>query len=290
MVSFDWYQATIPEPVNDVLEALLERLAPKLSLSHGRGMHGYATRTVVGNEDEGSVAQVLHGGSHEYPHVICSSDWAQPGAELIRVRFPVHSVTRLDVREDFSDEGAFDSIQSQLLLTAAQHRLKVGTAGDHLLTKLGRTTYLGAPSSAVKLRLYDKRAEMLAKYATDGDRYIACKSLQIPDHLARLEAQIRPAKKEQKAAFATIEPVEALGCARWMREVWKAVAGLELTPVQVGRGYRQADDERAYRYLLAQYGGLLRRRQADLGSWACVGLQLGDDLAQAPSQSASSVS
>ena len=43
--------------------------------------------------------------------------------------------------------------------------------------------------------------------------------------------------------------------------VWKAVAGLDLEPVHVGKPWRQTDDERAYAYLLAQYGGLLRRVQ-----------------------------
>jgi hypothetical protein len=48
--------------------------------------------------------------------------------------------------------------------------------------------------------------------------------------------------------------------------------------VQVGRGYRVSDDERAYRYMLAQYGGVLGRLCRELGSWDCVGLQLGEDL------------
>jgi hypothetical protein len=286
MAAFDWYQATIPAPVNDVLAALSD-LAPGLVLSHRKGMHGYGQTTILGNEQDGTVASVWHGGSHEYPHAVLTSDWAQQGAECIRAAFPKHSVTRLDVREDFEDEGAFDRIQPHLLATAAAHRVKVGTAGDHLLTMKGRTTYLGSTSSAVRMRLYDKREEVLSKLPPCGDeRTRGFQALKerlgldaMPDHWTRLEAQVRPATREGRAHFASIEPVDALGSSTWMREVWKAVAGLELRPVQVGRGYRQQDDERAYRYLLAQYGGLLRRIQADLGSWECVGLQIGDDLA-----------
>jgi len=63
-----------------------------------------------------------------------------------------------------------------------------------------------------------------------------------------------------------------------MREVWKQVAGLDLRPVKVGKGWRQSDDERAYRYLLASYGGVLRRMKETHGSWECVGLQIGEDL------------
>lgn len=287
MAAFDWYQATVPQPVDDVLEALSD-LGNGLKVAHGRGHHGYATTTTLGNERDGVVAKVWHGGSHAYPHAVVSGDLAQAGAELIRAAFPEHFVSRYDVREDYAEEGAFDAIQEHLLTTAKAHRVKVGTAGDHLLTREGRSTYLGAPSSAVRMRLYDKRAEVLAKWAflsvgqverllrrgPDG-------GWELPEHWARLEAQIRPQTKQAKAEAARLDPVDALGSAAWMREVWRAVAGLDLQPVQVGRGYRAQDDERAYRYMLSQYGGMLRRLQADLGDWACVGLQLGADLAEA---------
>jgi hypothetical protein len=211
---------------------------------------------------------------------VLSGEWAQPGAEIIRAAFPVHSVSRMDVREDFTDEGAYDAIQPQLLSAAKAHRVQVGTAGDHLLRMKGRTCYLGAASSNVRMRLYDKREEVLSKLPPYGDlRTKAFARLApLPDHWARLEAQIRPKTKPAKQQFATIEPVDALGCTEWMREIWKGVAGLDLKPVQVGRQWRQSDDERAYRYLLAQYGGVLRRMHADQGSWECVGRQLGDDL------------
>ena len=42
--------------------------------------------------------------------------------------------------------------------------------------------------------------------------------------------------------------------------------------------WRQSDDDRAYSYMLAQYGGMLRRRFEDIGSWDLVGRQIGDDL------------
>jgi hypothetical protein len=283
MAAFDWYQATIRSSVDDVLESLVA-LAPGLKLSHERGMHGYAMKAVLGNDDEGKVANVMYGGTHEYPHATVSSDWAQPGAQLIRASFPgQHSVTRVDVREDFIDEGAFDAIQSELVEVAKAHRVQVGTAGDHLLTKEGRTVYLGSTKSAVRLRLYDKRAEVLAKlpaFGAERARAWAAMGAVVPDHWARLEAQIRPQTREAKAEFATIEPEQALGCSAWMREVWRAVCGLQLSPVQVARGYRVSDDQRSLAFMLRQYGPTLRRLREELGSWSCVGLQLGHELDQ----------
>lgn len=273
MAAFDWYQATVRVPVDDLLEALGSP-CERFSLSHGRGHHGYAHSTVLEASD-GFKATVWHGGSHEYPHAVLTSDSAQPGAESIRAAFPEHFVTRADVREDFADEGAFDRILPHLVDVAKSHRVKVDTRGDHLLTMEGRTVYLGSSASACRQRLYDKRAELAAKFASDP-----VKLAQLPPHLTRLEAQVRPQTQESRLAFASIEPLAVMGSSAWLREVWKRVAGLDLEPVQVGKPWRQSDDDRAYAGFLAQYGGLLQRMQVDLGSWECLGLQIGHDLAE----------
>ena len=273
MAAFDWYQATVRAPVDDLLEAL-GSASERFGLTHGRGHHGYAHSTVLDAAD-GFRAQVWHGGSHVYPHAVLTGEAAQPGAELIRAVFPEHFVTRADAREDFGDLGAFDRILPELLQVAKAHRVKVDTRGDHLLTMQGRTVYLGAPSSACRQRLYDKAAELRARFAADP-----VKLAQVPENLARLEAQVRPQTLEARRMFASIEPLEVMGSSAWLREVWLRVAGLQLEPVQVGKPWRQASDDRAYAYMLAQYGGLMERLVADLGSWECFGLQLGHDLAE----------
>lgn len=272
MASFDWYQATVRAPVDDVIGSLLEG-RHAAALSHGKGQHGYGHATVLDDPEDGFRATVWHGGSHAYPHVILTGESAQPGVEVIRSAFPEHYVTRADAREDFGEPGAFDVIAAHLLDVAAAHRLKVDTRGDHLLTKQGRTVYLGAPTSACRQRLYDKAAELRAKFAADP-----LKLSELPQHLTRLEAQVRPQTAAARLQFATIEPLAVMGSSAWLREVWRRVAGEALEPVQVGKPWRQADDERAYAYLLAQYGGLLKRMAADHGSWDMVGRQIGADL------------
>lgn len=272
MAGFDWYQATIPAPLNDVLEALMDG-TEGATLRHERGHHGYAHGTVISGPG-GDVAKVWHGGSHQHPHAVCTGEAAQAGAEVIRVAFPEHYVTRADAREDFGGEGTFDRILPSLLTVAQAHRVKVDTRGDHLLTRQGRTVYLGAASSSCRLRLYDKAAELRAKFAADPIRLA-----EVPDHLARLEAQVRPQTREAKAEFARIEPLAVMGSSRWLRDVWRDVAGMELEPVQVGKPWRQSDDDRAYSFLLAQYGGLILRRIEEQGA-ACFGLQLQHDLAE----------
>jgi hypothetical protein len=283
MPAFDWYQATVPRPLEDVLEAL-DGMAPGLKLSHGRGVHSYLHSVTLGNSDYGEVARVWHGGVNPHPHAVVSGQWAESGAKIIRGAFPQHSVSRLDVREDYIEPGAFDQIQPHLLDAATRFHVEVGTAGDHLLRMRARTTYVGSSSSPVRVRLYDKRAEVMDKLPPGTiPRAIAFQRAgyqqeTFPDHWTRLEAQIKPKGKQAKALFATIEPVEAFGASPWLRHVWKAVEGTELEPVQCGSVWRPSDDERALRYMLKQYGPLLLGMKADLGSWACVGEQLGHEL------------
>lgn len=271
MAGFDWYQATIPAPTDDVIEACI-LVAENTQLQHSKGLHGYGTRTVL-MSDGVVLGHVMHGGTHAYPHAQFTGEAAQAGAELIRAAFPEHYVSRLDAREDFADADAFDKMLPVLLGAAQRHRVKVDTRGDHLLRREARTVYLGAPSSAVRLRQYDKAAELRSKFASDPKRLA-----EVPEHLTRLEAQVRPQTAAAKLQFASIEPLSVMGSSAWLREVWQQVAGLQVQPVQVGKGWRQSDDDRAYSYLLAQYGGLLERIKNDLGSWACVGQQIGSDL------------
>jgi hypothetical protein len=269
---FDWYQATIPAGVNDVLE-VLGSMEDGFTLSQSKGHHGYAHETRV-EGPQGTIGRVWHGGCHELPHAVLSGEMAQPGAELIRVHWPDHKVSRLDACEDFADP-VFDQIQGAMLEVAERRKIKVDTRGDHLLTKVGRTVMLGAASSHTRVRLYDKAAELRAKFAADPVRLAT-----VPQHLVRFEAQVRPQTNSAKQAFASIEPMDVMGSAQWLREVWAKVAGIEVTPVQVGKSWRQADDDRAYAYLLSQYGALLQRMHGTHGDWACVGLQIGHDLAE----------
>lgn len=273
MAEFDWYQCTVPAGVDDVMAACLE-LGQGTQLRHTKGRQGYGTTTRL-EDAEGLVAQVLHGGSHPHPHVIFTGGSAMSGSQAIRAAFPEHLVSRCDSRVDFGEPDAFDRMLPALLSSADRHRVKVDTRGDHLLRKVGRSVYLGAASSAVQMRQYDKAAELRSKFAADP-----VKLATVPDHLTRVELQVRPQTHDMRRQFASIDPLSVLGSSAWSREVWAAIAGMELQPLNVGKVWRQADDERSYACMMFQYGPLLRRKQIELGSWDCVGLQLGHDLAE----------
>ena len=275
MARFDWYQATVSAEVPELFAALpvLADGAPEWSdMKRAPQGYGFGRRLM---DTEGQVAQIWWGGSHELPHVVFTGETAQAGAELLRSDFKSHRVSRVDVCTDYAEPGAYDRLQALALDVARERRIKVGTAGDHLVTMEGRTLYLGSTASHTRLRLYDKAAELRVKFDKDLHRL-----LTVPPELARLECQVRPQTPEAKAAAAVADPVALMGSAAWMRDLVQRVDGLSLAPFQAGRAWRQSDDDRAYVAFLAQYGGVLGRLCESLGSWDCVGLQIGHDLAE----------
>lgn len=273
---FDWYQGTARVPV-EVLKGCISDAHPTGEWTDlPRAPQGYAFGWRL-DDGLGRVADVWAGGTHAHPHFVASGPSAHIVAECLRADLADdHTVSRVDPCIDYQGAGAYDLLQLACLEVAKDRSITVGTAGDHLLTLEGRTVYLGSKSSPVRLRVYDKAAELRQKFANDLHTL-----LTIPDHLTRLEGQIRPKTPEAKAAAAKASPVELFGSAEWMRLLMGKVAGLDLEPLQVGTVWRKSDDDRAYAAMLAQYGNLLQRRAADHGSFELLGRQIGDDLAEA---------
>lgn len=276
MARFDWYEATVKAEPGELLDALLADFPEELRHEPlQRAPHGYGGgwRLLADGELAG---QIWAGGQQAHPHVVFSGQDAHAGSEFLRTHFAdSHFPSRIDPCEDFGEPEAYDQLQAIALQVAIDRKLKVDTRGDHLVTKQGRTLYLGSPKSFCRLRLYDKAAEMRARLARDP-----VKLLEVPEQLARLELQIRPDGFEARQIAARVDPISAFGCAQWTRELMRRVSGLDLEPVNLRKAWRQSDDDRAYAAMLAQYGGLLRRIVGDLGSWDCLGLQIGSDLAE----------
>lgn len=275
MARFDWYQATVQRDLADVRDVLATLGdAPVQFEPLQRAPHGYAGgfRVLV---DGATAGQIWAGGTHAHPHVVFSGEDAHTGAQLLREHFPgEHFPSRLDACEDYPEPGAYDVLQAQCLGVAKDRRIKIDTRGDHLVSMQGRTLYLGSTKSVTRVRLYDKAAELRAKLQRDPVRL-----LQVPEHLARLEVQVRPQTHQARAIAATADPVQMFGSAAWTLELMRQVAGLALEPCNMGKAWRASDDDRAYAAMLAQYGGLLGRLGAMQG-WDCLGLQIRDDLAE----------
>ncbi len=271
---FDAYSASIPCEVRDLLDAF-DAFVPGARIEPvDRAPQGYAFGARV-IDDDGQIGQIWWGGTHPHPHASFQGHGSHDAALLLRECFPQHSVSRADpVLIDSMTPGAYDVLQSHCIELAAERRIKVGTAGDHLVTLQGRTLYLGSTSAVVMARLYDKAAERRAKLRNPA------KLAALPEHWARLEFQVRPQGAEGKRAAALASPAELIGAARWARRLALEVAGLDVDPFDASPAWRESDHDRAYHSMLRQYGRTLRRVLVETGSPECLGLQLAHDMAQ----------
>lgn len=265
---FDWYQATIPENPIVLVESLKAALAPEGEITEGRGKHNYHQSFTVKNGRGDRVALVLAGGPNGHPNATASGVATDGFVQVVREAWPDHRVTRFDAAEDLCQEGAWEAAESICRGVAKE----LGVKGRAIVPddpSEGRTYYMGAPTSDVRVRLYDKTAE--SRRNLPPERYS-----EIPDHWVRLEAQVRP-RKEWKAFAAKISPEVVWGFAGWTAELAKRALELEVKRITMQAG-RESDSERSYRFMIKQYAKVLSQMKRDLGSWECVGLTIGDDI------------
>lgn len=281
---FDWYAATVRVDASELESAL--SIALQADPRPARGLHGYPNGTDF-LLDGNVVAKMIWGGSQS-PHVWASGTDARELARILRELCPdSHYVTRVDVAYDFVEGEPWRFLYDCALWTAdtlesgelRKRPLRLATLGDWVREDEGfpggRTLYVGSQHSPVFARLYEKGKQMRALFPDQLDKY--------PEGWVRLELQVRP-EGDARWEVAKLEPAAIWGTARWARQLHAQVFGGELSAVLMA-AHRPADDERAWKFLLRQYGPLLRRRAAPSGTpaeraraWVELGLELGRAL------------
>ena len=260
---FDWYQASVPAvPEGLIIE--MSRIMPQgVTRQAGKGMNSFKHRSDFMDEGGELYATVMHGGVNPHPNVKATGDHAPDLAQFLRHGHPEHRVSRVDVALDYMGESSFDDTVRIMSTVGKQCRIK----GEKILPDDlddGSTYYLGAPSSAVRIRCYEKGKQL---FKQTGDPVWK----QFFDW-TRLELQVRPEKKF-KAEAAFLAPADFWGCSYWTREIVAGVLGMETKPIQM-KPTRIADHERAMRALVAQYGPTILRQAEKLGSWEAFSVDL----------------
>lgn len=266
---FDWYQATVPAHPVEMAEQLRADLCPTGSIESGRGRHNYHQSFTLRAASGDRLACILAGGPNGDPNVTASGEVTPEFVSWIRERYPRHRVTRFDAAEDFKGDGSWSSLEQVCREVAAEHQVK-GRAIVPDDVAEGRTYYLGAPSSDVRFRLYEKTAEL--RRSLPPNRWS-----EVPDDWTRAEVQVRPKHPEVRLFAAHMTPEQIWGFSGWTADLASRAMALDVERIKT-RVARQTDDERAYRFMLKQYGKLLRRMRDDLGGWECVGMTIGYDI------------
>lgn len=261
---FDWMAATIEDYPGVIVDALMV-LPGAHDLKRGRGMNNYRERATVLTDDGEVLATVLHGGLNGAPHAYASGDAAGPFTEVLRHTWADrHRVTRLDTAQDVSAD--FPTVYASLQSFARQKGLKgESRIPDDPID--GATYYVGAVSSPIRFRCYEK-GKQLAKLAGTVDGFDL--------DAVRFELQVRPVR-EGKLTATQLTADQVWGVTPWARQI--AQQHLAANPDRVVMQRRLPTNyERTHRAMLDQYGPHLREMLARHATWCGVGEQLGLDL------------
>jgi hypothetical protein len=268
MVEFDAYTATVRGvEVPDVLSMLFENSRQGWQMRHGRGHHGFEKRVGLRDESGAEAAAVAWGGEHQ--GLVMIEVKGAPTRQIvpaIRERYPEHVCTRVDSAYDLDKPGAWDELLTEVLDVKGQFKLKGEKRGDWDYPEDGRTMYLGAPTSPVRVRLYEKGKQK--EYRGLGH-----------PNWVRLETQVRP-QKAAKTVYKGLDALEVWGASPYTRELAMRVLKRELNPFPAGTVWKPSSRDRALDFMVGQYGAHLLSLKEDLGSWECLGLTLRDMIAR----------
>lgn len=261
-MKWDWYSATVPEPPEAVLGALVagQDLA---EVVESRGLHSYARGAEV-RRGERVLARAFWGGvnGEDSTHVQGSGAEAAWLVGLVRSQWPEHSVSRADVCEDWSHEKAWRWVSKITLRVAREWGVKTSTVGDWIEARDGRTLYLGAPTSQLRARVYEKGLQ-----------------LGLDPHWVRFELQVRPSGAGKRCvSFA--QPDQLIESSPWTRDVARGLGMPQLQAVRIRDPWVPSDDDSAMSWCIQQYGRLFERRAALLGGWDRLGEYIGASVAR----------
>lgn len=231
---WDW-SATTHDARDGIVADLLAAVDARV-VKPGKGLQGWS-RSVLAFDREGyKRAAIYYGGGRDDVHVLSTS----AAADSVRSRVvgmdrarTARVDTRVDTLVPFEDltailEAAAESYGSRITRVQSSERGQ----------SLGRTVYLGAPSSAVRVRLYEKWLESPGEYVEGTNR---------------VEVQLRPPSKV-KDRVSSWSQSETFCASRVTRDLAFRL-GTDLAPgssLHVKRG--TPDLERSMRAMGDQYG------------------------------------
>jgi len=242
-----------------------------VGLRPGRGFHTFAERLSF-VDDTGTEVGAVSWGGKQGDRIMVEAKGEGTPAIVARLRDGIpHRATRIDSCADFERPGVFDELLGHVEAVKQDHRLIGAKHGDwEDFPELGRSRYLGAPTSPVRARLYEKGKQPEYRHLGRFD-------------LVRLELQIRP-QKDAKEVYAGLSALEVWGASKWTRQLAAAVLQVQLDAYPPGTVRRDTDRDRALRFMVQQYGKHLVSLADDLGGWDVLGLTLREILSKSTTQ------
>lgn len=222
--------------VNDLVDAL-----GATTVLPAKGLQGWPHSVKAFDRQGYALGSVYFGGGREDVHVVSTSAAADAGRRAVLDLDSDARTARVDTRVDTL--VPFEDLQV-LCLMAAGKKARVDLWSSSLGGKsTGRTIYVGSPSSAVRVRVYEKWLESPGQYV-DGTN--------------RVEVQLRPPSRAKGAvsAWTTAETF----CASQLTRRLAAELGTEIArPGSLEKSRGTPDLEETMRSMGEQYGPAFER-------------------------------
>lgn len=239
-VGFGWdWSSTTHQGHEHAVADLVRALTPATVLP-GAGLQGWSRSLACFDAGGFLIGKVYFGGRDDV-HVVSTSA-AADGARGSVTSLHGCRTARVDTRVD--SLASFDELATLLQEASMTYGSRVTVIeSSERGESLGRTIYLGSPSSWVRIRLYQKWLESPGEYA-DGTN--------------RVEVQLRPPSRV-KEAVSSWTRAETFGASKVTRDV-ALMLGEYIEPAGTLQRQKGTPDlQRSMEAMAAQYGPAVRR-------------------------------
>lgn len=162
--------------VGDLLSALGTRVAVR-----GKGLQGWSQSVKAYDKGGYLLGSVYYGGGRDDVHVVSTSSAADAARRAVVRRDGAARTSRVDTRVDTL--VTFDDLRGVCQAVAGMKARLTYMESSQGGESTGRTLYVGAPSSAVRVRVYEKWLESPGQYVEGTNR---------------VEVQVRPPSRAKE--------------------------------------------------------------------------------------------
>lgn len=236
---WDW-SATTHELREGIVRDLLGALGTRVALP-GRGLQGWS-QSVKGYDGDGYLlGSVYFGAARDDVHVLSTSSAADASRRAVVGTDSGARTARVDTRLDTL--VSFEDLRGVCQDVAGSQARLVYMESSQGGESTGRTLYVGAPSSAVRVRLYEKWLESPGQYE-DGTN--------------RVEVQVRPPSRA-KEAVSSWSPSETFCASKLTRRLADALGSDVAHPGSLQKSRGTPDLEQSMRAMGDQYSKTVER-------------------------------
>lgn len=235
---WDW-SATTHDAYDHVVNDLLDALGAVHALP-GRGLQGWSQSVQAFDADGYLVGTVYFGGSRDDVHVLSTSAAANHSRRAV-VGLSNARTSRVDTRVDTLTP--WDDLAKTLNVAADTYGARITSMeSKERGQSLGRTLYLGAPSSRIRVRVYEKWLQAPGEYAEGTNR---------------VEVQLRPDSRS-KGDVSSWSPAATFCASRTTRDLAQRLGADYAPEASVQRKRPTPTLEQTLEAMGGQYGKSVR--------------------------------